>query len=67
MKNIFRIFKGNKEIRNQKYYLTNFHGDIIVSNLTKKEADDYIRISYCVSMDKIIKACDAIEDLIKKI
>ncbi|MDY3132314.1 MAG: hypothetical protein SOW31_11345 [Treponema sp.] len=43
MKNIFRIFKGNKEIRNQKYYLTNFHGDIIVSNLTKKEADDYIR------------------------
>ena len=31
------------------------------------EADDYIRISYCVSMDKIIKACDAIEDLIKKI
>lgn len=43
MKNIFRIFKGNKEIRNQKYYLTNFHGDIIVSNLTKKEADNYIR------------------------
>ena len=43
MKNIFRIFKENKEIRNQKYYLTNFHGDIIVSNLTKKEADDYIR------------------------
>lgn len=43
MKNIFRIFKKNKESRNQKYYLTNFHGDIIVSNLTKKEADDYIR------------------------
>ena len=31
------------------------------------EAEGYIRISYCVSMDKIIKACDAIEDLIKKI
>lgn len=43
MKNIFRIFKENKESRNQKYYLTNFHGDIIVSNLTKKEADAYIK------------------------
>ena len=31
------------------------------------EAEGYIRISYCVSMDKIIKACDAIEDLIRKI
>lgn len=29
------------------------------------EADDYIRISYCVDMDTITKACDCLEQFIK--
>lgn len=29
------------------------------------EADDYIRLSYCVSMDKIVEACNRLEDFIK--
>lgn len=40
MKKIFRRIIQNIH---QKYYLVNFHGDIIYDNLTKKDADRLIK------------------------